>query len=133
MPIDKTSEEWVIMRYFREKYADFPKGKLVKNESPDFILKINRRKSIGIELTRLDYLLDDTTKTNELNDLINKLVAQKEEKLPLYQKNILSEYWLIISVDSLKTVLKEQFILNSKFDKVFLFDLFSGLFIASER
>ena len=114
MPIDKTMEEWVVMRYFREKYVQFPKGKLIKTESPDFILRVNRKKRIGIELTRLDYLLDDTAKTNELNDVISILITQKEEKLPLYQKNILSEYWLIVSVDSLKTGLIEQFILNGQ-------------------
>ena len=111
----------------------FPKGKLIKVESPDFILQVNRKKRIGIELTRLDYLLKDVTNKNELSGLLSILIAQKEEKLPLYQKNILSEYWLIVSVDSLKIGLPEQLILNSKFDKVFLIDLFSGLIVASER
>jgi hypothetical protein len=46
-------EEISILKYFSKKYSDFPKGKLVKTESPDFILKINPRKSIGIELTKL--------------------------------------------------------------------------------
>ncbi len=132
MPIDKTTEEWLVMRYFREKYVHFPKGKLIKTESPDFILRVNRKKRIGIELTRLDYLLKDMTDKNELSGLLSILIAQKEEKLPLYQKNILSEYWLIVSVDLLKLGLPEHLILNSKFDKVFLFDLFSGLIIASE-
>ena len=133
MPIDKTTEEWLVMRYFRERYVQFPKGKLIKTESPDFILRVNRKKRIGIELTRLDYSLKDVTNKNKLSGLLSLLIAQKEEKLPLYQKKILSEYWLIVSVDSLKTGLPEQLILNSKFDKVFLIDLFSGLIVVSER
>jgi len=132
MPIDKTTEEWLVMRYFREKYLQFPKGKLIKTESPDFILRVNRRKRIGIELTRLDYLLKDVTNKNELSGLLRILIAQKEEKLPLYRKNRLSEYWLIVSSDSLKIGLPEHLILNSKFDKVFLIDLFSGLIVVSE-
>lgn len=43
--------EWLIMRSFRESYPDFPKGKLVKSESPDFTLKLSVSKSIGIEIS----------------------------------------------------------------------------------
>ena len=42
-------EEISILKIFSKEYSDFPKGKLVKTESPDFILKINLKKSIGIE------------------------------------------------------------------------------------
>lgn len=49
----KAIDEQAIIGFFREAYEDFPRGKLVKSESPDFELKINRKRSIGIELTRL--------------------------------------------------------------------------------
>lgn len=52
-PKIKSQEEWLVMRSFRGNYADFPKGKLTKSESPDFVLKINTDKSIGIEVSRL--------------------------------------------------------------------------------
>jgi hypothetical protein len=51
--IQKEREERAIIGFFREVYNDFPRGKLVKSESPDFILKLNRKRSIGIELTKL--------------------------------------------------------------------------------
>ena len=41
------------MHHFMKAYRDFPKGKLLKSESPDFILKLNPKKTIGIELTHL--------------------------------------------------------------------------------
>lgn len=123
MSIDKNAEEWLVMRYFREKYADFPKGKLVKSESPDFILKVNRKKRIGIELTRFDYNSSGSNTKSLLN-----LIAKKEEKLRIYQKKLLSAYWLIISIETTepKKLLSETRFFESKFDKVFLFDLFSG-------
>jgi hypothetical protein len=49
----KDREEQAILNYFRETYEEFPKGKLLKSESPDFILRVNRKKTIGIELTKL--------------------------------------------------------------------------------
>ena len=33
----KKDKEKLVLQYFREKYADFPKGRLMKSESPDFI------------------------------------------------------------------------------------------------
>ena len=129
MPTDKIWEEWVVMRYFREKYAQFPKGKLVKSESPDFVLVLNRKKRIGIELTRLDYLLNDKMQIQELSGRLQKLIDKKEEKLRAYRKNRLNEYWLIVTVDSFETVEDDktglQKKVNTSFDKVFLFDLFS--------
>jgi len=46
-------EELLIMEQFKNIYPEFPKGKLEKSESPDFILKISAKYSIGIELTKL--------------------------------------------------------------------------------
>ena len=53
---DKKQVEILLMHYFRKCYMAFPKGKLVPSESPDFILKVNTKKGIGIELTRLNPL-----------------------------------------------------------------------------
>jgi hypothetical protein len=126
MPVKKVSEEWVAIRYFREKYAQFPKGKLIKSESPDFILKLNRKKSIGIEITRLDYLLRNNF--DNWSELLSRLLEKKEDKLPLYKKSLLNEYWLIITTETadLAEISECAGQQTSTFDKVFLLDMFSG-------
>jgi hypothetical protein len=54
MPLDvKKQIEVLLMEYFRNAYPDFPKGKLIPSESPDFILGLKNRTSVGIEITRL--------------------------------------------------------------------------------
>lgn len=53
MQFNKHVEEKLIMKMFRDAYQDFPKGRLVKSESPDFFLREARKKKTGIELTRL--------------------------------------------------------------------------------
>jgi hypothetical protein len=54
MPMDKKQMEVLIIEYFRECYNEFPKGKVVPSESPDFILKMKSTHLLGIELTRLN-------------------------------------------------------------------------------
>ena len=97
-------EEILILELFRKCYADFPKGKLIKSESPDFILNITPKKSIGIEITRLHdgslsknnpgFPVAELTKEN-----IETTINHKEEKLTLYQQKKISECWLIIATD----------------------------------
>jgi len=135
MTMDKTSEEWVVMRYFREKYEDFPKGRLVKSESPDFILKQGPKKQTGIEITRLDYLLSNHVDVDELLPALKNIINRKEDKLRLYRKKKLNEYWLVITIDSMEATNFEHdkiihlSLSGSLFDKVFFFDLFSGKII----
>lgn len=125
MALDKIAEEWMVMRYFREKCAEFPKGKLTKSESPDFILQLNRKKSIGIELTRF---ISNNDEIVESVSVLLDLVIKKEEKLRIYQKNLCQEYWLIIATETIDsdTLLGRMNIPKSRFDKLFVFDLFSG-------
>ncbi len=54
MQHDKKQLEILLMQYFRESYADFPKGILKPSESPDFIVKMKNNHDLGIELTRLN-------------------------------------------------------------------------------
>jgi hypothetical protein len=54
MPFDKKQLEILLINYFRETYAGFPKGILKTSESPDFILMFKNRRQLGIELTRLN-------------------------------------------------------------------------------
>ena len=48
-------EELQIIQQFKAGYSDFPKGKLEKSESPDFILRLTAKSAIGIELTKMSY------------------------------------------------------------------------------
>ncbi len=132
---DKLAEEMLIMQYFREKYINFPGGKLVKSESPDFILKQSPKRKTGIEISRLDYLLDESSREETFSSQLKELIRRKEEKLKLYQKKMLNEYWLVITIDSCEKITgdeKEKLSMSfagSSFDKVFLFDLFSASII----
>lgn len=54
MQPEKKQLEILRMQYFRECYPDFPKGKIVPSESPDFIVILKSRNHLGIEMTRLN-------------------------------------------------------------------------------
>jgi hypothetical protein len=135
-------EEEYIIELFRNEYADFPKGKLLKTESPDFILKESSQKSIGIELTKLHspsvkkekshfpsnvsgYQPPDLTKEN-----IEFTIKAKNEKLPIYKQKMLNQIWLLIITDlnlspvsfNLSNKL-ENWSFLSGFHKVFLLEL----------
>ncbi len=67
---------------------------------------------------------------------IRQLIAKKEEKLQLYQKKRLNQYWLLITTDRLNNKQKETFhhmIFNTgnshQFQKIFLFDLLKAQII----
>lgn len=51
---DKKHLEILLINYFRENFSDFPKGKIISSESPDFIVQLKNRHRLGIELTRLN-------------------------------------------------------------------------------
>lgn len=52
-PPAKDQEEWIFLEAFRHVSHGFPSGRIIKSESPDFILRHSRRWAIGIEITRL--------------------------------------------------------------------------------
>ena len=51
----KKEKERLVVEQFRDTYTEFPKGKLVLSESPDFVIRTSPRYSIGIELVSLPY------------------------------------------------------------------------------
>ncbi|MFY9152008.1 MAG: hypothetical protein WAO52_08340 [Prolixibacteraceae bacterium] len=140
--ISQIIEEEYIIELFRIEYPDFPKGKLLKTESPDFILKENPRNAIGIELTKLHgpgikkenthfaskvhgYQPPEFSKEN-----IEFTISAKDEKLHLYQQKRLNQIWLLITADLNESPV--SFNLNNKlenwnflsgFHKIFLFEL----------
>ncbi len=54
MKPEKKQLEILLINYFRESFADFPKGIIRPSESPDFILSLKTKNQLGIELTRLN-------------------------------------------------------------------------------
>jgi hypothetical protein len=89
----KKASERAILDQFRSLYADFPRGRIKDSESPDFLLQIRPRYTIGIELVEL--MAPDDARTMIPNE-INRCIADKNEKMPLYQKKRLDRYWLLI-------------------------------------
>jgi hypothetical protein len=130
----KSHLERAVLERFRELCPDFPPGKILKSEAPDFIIKNGRKLAIGIELTSLPektYELSPLSRNPFLSDL-NETVSKKIGKLRSYQKNGCNEYWLVIHVDSLVLKLANFENLLKKaspgkgFDRVFLIALFEG-------
>lgn len=122
--MNQKEEEKLVMQYFRESYNDFPRGRLVVYESPDFNLRVNPKKTFGIELTRLPEL-------SNFIEALFEILEKKEQKFSLYTGKGFIEIWLIIYTDELKK--ENSFNLKNKisnlsfqssFSKVFLFDLF---------
>jgi hypothetical protein len=109
--LSQTLEEMVIIDHFRNSFLQFPKGKLFKSESPDFILSINPKNSIGIELTKLHGPTIHKIKTHyprkvsgyqapEFNfENIEFTIQAKNEKLQLYRQKKLRQLWLLITAD----------------------------------
>jgi hypothetical protein len=129
-------EEILILDLFRKNYPEFPKGKLVKSESPDFIVKLGTKKMIGIEITRLhDGKLPKNNPGFPLAPLTYENILAslkiKEEKLILYRKKRIEIFWLIITVDYIEGPKDSRLLIpfsslqvSSSYDKIFLFDLF---------
>lgn len=113
------------MHYFRESYPEFPKGRLLASESPDFILRVNRKTSVGIELTQL-------VGSADLISQLETLIQKKETKMPLYWNMQLKQLWLIIYADEALNNISYNLRnklgnlrFESGFDRLILFDLFS--------
>ncbi|NOZ47037.1 MAG: hypothetical protein GXO79_09680 [Chlorobi bacterium] len=121
----KILEEKEVMNLFQKSFPDFPKGKLKKSESPDFILQITPKKSIGIELTKLynHKAIDQNYSLEQIKWLIHK----KEEKIKLYRKKKINIIWLIITIDSENTININR--LNCQLEKLFFTSLFQKVFL----
>ncbi len=127
----KKTEELFILDLFRDLYEDFPKGILNASESPDFILSLGPRNKIGLELTRLHLQVPGSDPFSFEN--ISACLQQKEEKLDLYRKKNLQEYWLILAVRD--PAFRPGYNLNNKlmvwkfpsaYNRIFIFDVMKG-------
>jgi len=128
---DKKKEEIYILELFRDRYENFPKGKLIPGESPDFILSLGPKKKIGLELTRLHQHSPGKDPFSFEN--ISACLQQKEDKLVLYRRKNLQAYWLILTI--VDPAYKPRYNLYNKliardfstsFDEIFLFNALSG-------
>ena len=138
----QTLEEMLIMEQFRNSYSEFPKGKMLKSESPDFIVKKTVKSSIGIELTKLHGPTINKFKTHyprkingyqppQLNrENIEFTINTKNEKLHIYRQKKLNRIWLLITADLVESPVSfnlanklESWIFSSGFEKIFLFEL----------
>jgi hypothetical protein len=93
----KKKKERQIIDQFRKDYPDFPKGKLMPSESPDFILRTGPKRTIGIELVSV--IFSDESVLSFSQEL-DHTILQKEEKLPLYRKRRLDRYWLLLYTEN---------------------------------
>ena len=103
MQADKKQLEILLMDYFRMCYPDFPKGRVVPAESPDFWVRKKNRNVIGIELTRLNPVhanpvdaerqkIIDSRKSIILSA---KEIFERTSDFPLFVKFLFSENELI--------------------------------------
>lgn len=134
----KKEQEWLIISYFRQRFPPFPSGTVEKAEAPDFIIHTQKKRYIGIELTRVT---DESAENRDQavlrqDDPLSQIRGSlhfKEEKAPRYRSRGMESLWLIIfadysesrAMDRLhKSLINCQ--LQSNFDHIYFFDLDSG-------
>ncbi len=124
--MNQKDEEILVLNYFRKFLNDFPKGRVIKSESPDFIIKTGRHYQTGIELTRLHFA------KNNLFKALEESILRKQEKFKRYQHIRFNSLWLIIYAEDIaghylgniqNKILGWEF--HSDFSRLYLFDLFS--------
>ena len=139
---NQQEEEKLIIELFRQEFDDFPVGKLMKTESPDFILRNRNRFATGIELTKLHGPLFKQPSHNVIfgshgyrppeltRENIEFTIQSKEEKIYLYQRKRLNQLWLIITTDLSENPVNfnvdnklANWNFKSVFNRVFLFEL----------
>lgn len=79
---NKKKEERALLKYFSQAFPDFPKGKIIETESPDFVITSNPKRKLGIELTRLSQpkLSNQEFTIAQINSL-KKTISSKAQKL----------------------------------------------------
>jgi len=99
MQPEKKQLEILLIDYFRRSYPDFPKGRVVSSESPDFWVRMKSKNVIGIELTRLNpanAIPPDDQQTREIlfrDELIQnaKEIFERSSEIKLYVKVLFSD------------------------------------------
>ncbi len=118
---------------FKKVFEGFPSGRIIATESPDFIVQVNPKQRIGIEITKYDlYEPDEQLVLSSFVDAerMALLIEKKNEKRGLYQKKWLNAYWLLILINTgeHKDILRfsDRFMSHyqniTRFDRLFVFD-----------
>ena len=131
--------ELFIIEIFRDNFTGFPEGKIIKSESPDFIIRRGPKSMIGIELVQLlpppehHYSYAGILKPRYSYEQLLMTIRLKENKRKNYSNPRFNELWLLIHFEYLEG--SDSFNLNNQlekwhfsngFDRVFLFDLFNS-------
>lgn len=138
----QTLEELSIIEQFKRNYPEFPKGKLEKSESPDFIVKTTAKYAIGIELTKLHGPIVNKYKTHfprkisgytpaDFNpENLAFTIEAKNRKLPYYREKRLNQLWLLITADLDESPVNynlgnklRNWNFSSEFHRIFLLEL----------
>ena len=132
-------QEVLIIKSFREHYEEFPEGRIVSSESPDFIVKNGPRIKTGIELVQVlpppehHYSMAGILKPRFAYEQLMMTINLKEGKRKSYNNPEIRSMWLIIHMDYFDG--PNSFNLNNQldkwhfpngFDRLFLFDLFTS-------
>lgn len=139
---NQKEEEKLILELFRQEYGFFPKGKISKTESPDFMIRESTRSSTGIELTKLHepgankqnnrFTKGDSSYIPPVPSFenIEHTIRSKEEKLYLYRQKKPGQIWLIITADLTDSPVSfnianklTNWRFRTEFNKVFLVEL----------
>lgn len=74
--------ETQILRNFIHAHDEFPKSKIVGGESPDFIVKPNKKSAIGIELSEL-YIPDNSGKAGQsaIEEEVKQRIVERTKEL----------------------------------------------------
>ncbi len=131
-------EESIVFRSFKEHYPEFPRGKIIESESPDFIIQNGPKSKIGIELVQVlpppehHYSMAGILKPKYAYEQLLMTTILKENKRKTYNNPLFQRIWLIIHFDYLDS---ESFNLGNQldkwhfpngFDRIFLYDLFKA-------
>lgn len=99
MQEEKKQIEILLMDYFRSCCDEFPGGKAVSSESPDFIVRMKNTHLLGIELTRLNPANAIDPNSEQRNDiefregliLRTRVLFERHSEIKLFVKFLFSE------------------------------------------
>ena len=131
--------EELVLNVLRAKWSGFPKGKVIKSESPDFIVQSGKKAKTGIEITEIAPLEASRSKNHGILrfesafEQIKASIENKEMKYNFYQTKKLNQIILLIHFDYFdgpKSFNLDNHLGNWQFEnsfaKVFLLDLFES-------
>ncbi|HMM10820.1 MAG TPA: hypothetical protein PKE03_01835 [Bacteroidales bacterium] len=105
----KKAAEYEVLKAWLMLDSELPKGKIIENESPDFLYFTSKMKAVGIEITSLKIHsqdLDSLIGRKNFGDLymmkLQELITKKNSLQSLYRRNPqITKLWLLIVSDGL--------------------------------